>query len=745
MLEFIENMMNYIYKHSLMRSVIFYIFISFVIFFSFIFVLLVYNAEVFSIVAFFDIRTYWFLMQKYQDTLAIFLIIEQIALISLILWQDKKLQNNKKADTEIRIEDIAHIWTKYNAQNSKKQNENTIYNNNQNIASINESLLSVAHFNEASSLLFVNEIIKPYTKKISSGHLKTIIRLINLLEQNKDCPSVVAYAKTEPNILYKNKEYISFDKKTRFDVYEQISIYKHSLNVARLILELIKQTSINKKDFIGKALIIALAHDIGKIKKYKMKAYGENGKRVNFKEFNEQPHQNISSIILYDGFADCPDLKEIAEIVQRHHSGALGKEEVLLKFLIDADKGTRDMELDLYRKGEDICDLAQMAKISQNTINKAKEAKAPIKEQEVNTTKQELEKEDNNLETIFNQAIYTNSKPNLALFKLDIAKTLNTQEFERLNTILEQELQVEGVNIYYDTQGFYLVYMQKDRSKVFNLAYDISQRIQESEFKSSHIGFVMSKDSLNYEDCLQKAHLALEKAKENNKAIIDYKDIKDEFKENAKILLSDTIEKQKETSNEEKGSKEEAKVELKGDKNKEVILDMDFEDVFESFENASEEIKPSNAMKEQIFDVKSIENLFLDTLRTKINTMESFKVASISYKKFVLFTKACLLQTLKEILKNDENLEQKVHYLIRYYRKHEDENKRLIWFVGVDSGYYESIYYLKSPNDEPKTFVCVPFEAKMAFNLSIAELENIKKMSELSSYSILEYKTKGKQ
>ncbi|KGI55426.1 HD domain-containing protein [Campylobacter sp. MIT 97-5078] len=728
MLDLIESTMNYIYKHSLIRSVSFYIFVSLIIFFSFIFVLLIFNTEIFSLSAFFDINTYWFLMQKYKDIIAIFLMVEQVGLISIILWQDRKLQIGKKANTQVHIEEIAHLWTKYNTQKYKNNSEKTIYNKDQNIANINESLLSVAHFNEMPSLLFINETLKPYVKKISSGHLKTIIKLINLLEQNKDCPSVVAYAKTEPNMLYKDREYVSFDKKTRFDIYEQISVYKHSLSVARLILELIKQANVSKKDFIGKAIIVALAHDIGKIKKYEMKGFGENGKRVNFKEFSEQPHQNLSSIILYDSFTDCPDLKEIAEVVQRHHSGALSKDEVLLKFLIDADKGTRDIELDLYRKGEEICDLKAKT-ISTNTISKPKENKIIPKQEPI---QREMIEPKNlvKLENIFNESIYTSSKPNLALLKLDLGNKLDNKEFESLNSILEKELQIDELNFCTHAQGLYLVFMQKDRSKAFNLAYDISQRLNLSEFKTYHIGLIMSRDSLNYEDCLEKVELALNKAKQKKSIIVDFRDIKGDLKDSEKISLSDV--KQEETT-----------IEL-NEKQKEKILDMDFEDVFESFENKVKEVKPNNPIKEQAFDIESIERIFLETLRTKINTMEkrSFKIASISYKKFVLFTKTCLMQTLKEILKNDENLEQKIHYLIRYYRYHEDENKRLVWFVGVDNGYYESMYYIKNPNEELKTFACVPFEAKMTFNLSIKELESMKKSSEVSSYSILEYNIK---
>lgn len=743
MIDSIETFMNYIYKHSTLRNIIFYIFVSCVIFFSFIFMLLIFNVKIVGFSSFFQFETYWFLMQKYKDMIAIFIIVEQIGLISLILWQDRCLKSNKIQLNEIHIEAIAPIWTKHNTKDYKIDTQKTTFDTQQSIANINESLLSVANFYEQQSKIFINQAVLPYIKKMSSGHLKAIIRLINILEQNKDCPSVVAFAKTEPNVLYQDREFVSFEKKTRFDIYAQISVYKHSLNVALQIVELVKAQNVNKKDLLGKAIVAALAHDVGKINKYEMLKFGENGKKVNFKEFQSQPHQNISSMILYDGFVDCPDLKEIAEAVQRHHSGAIGKEELLLKILIDADKMTRDKELDSYKKGENICDLnpisLKKANLKQEqkeiaTLNK-QQSLASTAEKEVNLQEQIQELSQNeffkeSFEIEF-ASIFNANRTEISLLLVCFEQELKEKKYKEFEKILEKELQQENIQAFKQEQGFWLIFLQKDRTKVFNLAYDIMQRIIKSEFKTCKIGFVLSKEANNAEDMKQNAILAQLEAKANG--IIDFKDIKNKSENLEKFSLKDdedTLNECKQESTSTQPTQNEAKNEF---------LDDEFLEAFEKFEDTSKDLKAIALAKEEIFDIQSIEKAFLEQLKMQINTMRNFTIASISYKKFVLFNKKALLQTLKELLKNDDKLEQKLNYLIRFYRKNEDENKRIIWFVSVDSGYYESLYYLKIDKDEIQKFFCVPFEAKKAFGLSVKDLENSKRQSEFASYKILEH------
>lgn len=703
----------------------------------FIFILFLINVEHITIGTFFDVDIYLFLMQKYKNIIAYFIILEQVAFISLLLYQDKKIQKmTRKSYDEVHIKDIAEIWTQYNAPDDKPLNIKTTFDETQIIAHINETLLSVTNYNYKETQIFVNEVIKPLSKKIISGHLKTIIQLLNLLEQNKDCPSVVKFAKTEPNKIYADKEYISLDKETRYDIYEKISVYRHSLNVGKKSVELLQKEKGSKINMVGKLLIAALAHDIGKIKRYEMR---ETGTKINFAEYKEMPHQNISSILLYDSFKDCPNLKEIAEAVQRHHSPALDKDDILLKLLIESDKQTRDMELDKYRKGEDICDLSPAAQ-------------TPIILQEPNKPSKEINKttpqENKFFLSNFKDEIKKFDIQDTALMSVDIGKDLMQEDFNKLAILLEKELNLRNVMSYANKQGFYFfLNPQKDRMNMFNLAYDVIQRIKKSDFKECFVGFIMAKEAKSADDMIEKVNIALDKAK-NSKAIIDFKDIQ---AQSEKIVIRD-IPQNTQTEQEPQQQIQDKKKESKKNDKKEHIEELEVsdellesntkDDVFAQMQNLTKQIKVHNPASEEAFDIERLENQIFEKLAKKINTFSSqngFFINSISFKKFVLFTKRCLIETLAEILQSNENIEKKINYFIRYYRNHENENKRYIWFVGVEKGYYESMYYISDNKQNAVKNLFVPFEAKMAFNLSIAELENMKNSSELSNYKVWEF------
>ena len=703
-------------------------------------------------------------MQKYKKIIITFFIIEQIALVYLILWQDKKLKDfTKKPKEQIHIKDIAEIWTQFNTNsNDKPLLETTIYNERQNIANINESLLSVANYTYAETQIFVNDIIKPIYKKISSGHLKTIIRLLNLLEQNKHCPSVVNFAKTEPNIIYNDREIVTLDKKTKYDIYENISVYRHSLNVAKKAVEILQQEKGSKIGLIAKVIITALAHDIGKIERYEIR---EQKRQISFEERKRMPHQNISSMILYDSFKDCPDLKEIADIVARHHDGFVDKTDTLLKILMEADSKTRSDELHRYKIGEDICDLLNVAPKRQEVVAPQKPAPQTTPQ---STPQVETPSENNLFSKDFSDEFSNKTYPsidNLVLMGVEFDKDLAENDYTNLDSLLKKDLKGDELNCYTKEKGFFvLIHQQRDKSKVFNLAYDIIQRINKSDFKDCFVGFVMAKEALSASDMVEKANLALDEAKKS-KAIVDFKDIKNRDKDE-KMVISDTPadevkdespadtqisepEIENPTKDETEAKKDEVSL-TQDEISNELIQSAtnDEDDAFKQIQKLTSQIKAINPANEKDFDISRLEQRIFKELATKINTFSSeggFYINSISFKKFVLFSKRCLIATLAEILQNDEDIEKKVNYFIRYYRNHEDENKRYIWFVGVEKGFYESIYHIGQDKQTPVKTSFVPFEAKMTFGLDVHQLENSKNNSELSNYKVWEFNKERKK
>ncbi|EAJ8928232.1 hypothetical protein BU575_09670, partial [Campylobacter jejuni] len=118
----------------------------------------------------------------------------------------------------------------------------------------------------------------------------------------------------------------------------------------------------------------------------------------------------------------------------------------------------------------------------------------------------------------------------------------------------------------------------------------------------------------------------------------------------------------------------------------------------------------------------------------------------ISFKNYVLFSHECLLESLAKALNvKNENLNAKLNFLIRYYRNHPDENKRLIWFVNVDKGFYYSTYLLRFDERQDEVFFCVPFDGKRAFGMSISELSIHKDNSGLRNCIVKPYVKKEKK
>ncbi|MBT0827055.1 hypothetical protein KJQ85_08375, partial [Campylobacter lari] len=211
----------------------------------------------------------------------------------------------------------------------------------------------------------------------------------------------------------------------------------------------------------------------------------------------------------------------------------------------------------------------------------------------------------------------------------------------------------------------------------------------------------------------------------------DYKKIK-----HSKISISDnsTTEESK-THSEDKSSK-----------SKEIITQIKDKLQTKTAQENQEKILQlkTDESAEEGFDIQNIEKLLLDKLKNKINTIEYYgtknEINSISHKNFVLFKKSCLIKILGELIGGDsESLDRKVNFLIKYYKNHQDEDKRLVWFVNTDSGFYESLFYIYE-NGEKEVFSCIPFEAKLAFNLDSYELEKIKEKSDLKKYNIGKYR-----
>ncbi|WP_258107451.1 HD domain-containing protein [Campylobacter lari] len=707
MLEIIENLMKFIYTHKKVRELIYYFIISTAGFLLFVFVLLNINIGVqkSNLSLLFNSQTYYYLFNIYQREIAIFLIIEQIILLSFIYYQNHKLnqhiKNSKKDELQvIHIKDLSKLWIEEESIILNDPLKQSLKRKYQPLAHTkNEDLLSIAHFKNDNIILFLEKSIKPYLNILESEELKAIVKLLHILEDNSKVPSVVPN-KNDPNATYgfghlKNiVEPLTLDGKTRFDIFYTISLLDHTLEVARNTIDTIESNkNFKKKDILAQAIISALAHDIGKIEKYKMQ-----DKSKDFIALKEQPHHVISNIILYDSFKTLPNLDQIAKAVINHHSGAIAKEDVLLKLLVDCDKQTREKEIHSY-----------LVKYNAFEINKAVTFR----------------------KNIFTQLQTLEEKNNYSLL------IIKSKDEQLKSTAIKELIQDESIiNFSNEDNKLIMLIQEKSKNKIMAniLTPIISFCAEEGIFIKT---ILISLQDIEYLDKTYMKNIIKElfdhiQNKETNFIhYADYKKIK-----HSKISISDnsTTEESK-THNEDKSSK-----------SKEIITQIKDKLQTKTAQENQEKILQlkTDESAEEGFDIQNIEKLLLDKLKNKINTIEYYgtknEINSISHKNFVLFKKSCLIKILGELIGGDsESLDRKVNFLIKYYKNHQDEDKRLVWFVNTDSGFYESLFYIYE-NGEKEVFSCIPFEAKLAFNLDSYELEKIKEKSDLKKYNIGKYR-----
>ena len=150
--------------------------------------------------------------------------------------------------------------------------------------------------------------------------------ILKLLDDEGDCPSVVRRNSKEPEKGLETNIY---------EMLEKIPLYLHSLNVAEEIARLCTHEAV-----VPKAVIAALAHDLGKIPSYQEKAYSTGD------------HPHIAPMVLetLTSFSKLSFGDDIIEAVRCHHRP--NPEKDLAQKLKDADQAARTKEVALMLKAE---------------------------------------------------------------------------------------------------------------------------------------------------------------------------------------------------------------------------------------------------------------------------------------------------------------------------------------------------------------------------------------------------------
>ncbi len=180
---------------------------------------------------------------------------------------------------------------------------------------------------------FWEECVKPYEKNFQQQNVMDIAKeLIGLLEQYGHCPSVVTDKKdTEAVDLISVKDNLA-----------QVPLKNHTYAVARHLVDAVKKNYVDPEDHIPRAVIAALAHDIGKIPEFRLTS-----------AYNTHEHHLISAHKLREMFTgkDILWAKQVANAIENHHAYSKDDFAVLLK---KADQEARQLELIKFTKNLEI-------------------------------------------------------------------------------------------------------------------------------------------------------------------------------------------------------------------------------------------------------------------------------------------------------------------------------------------------------------------------------------------------------
>lgn len=233
----------------------------------------------------------------------------------------------RQEEVNVTMEVVSQLWTK--DQNRKKTLRE--------LASIWRKDVNDGSLEAPDRPLFLRREIKEFYKDFVEDKpffvgnaLKTTVELLRVLDEKGLCPSVVSKNKNEPEK--------GFDK----EVYRQlmkVPLYEHTINVAKEILNQVPSGT----GMTVKAVIAALAHDLGKIPQY----YG--------KLHTTGTHAFVSVSAL-DRVPSLQELKynnEIIDAVKNHHRAS---EVPLIVALRKADQEARRKEMALWAEIDSIYD-----------------------------------------------------------------------------------------------------------------------------------------------------------------------------------------------------------------------------------------------------------------------------------------------------------------------------------------------------------------------------------------------------
>ncbi len=351
-----------------------------------------YNPQVLSSLVFF-----------YRKEVGLYGIFVVLMFLVIYFYQENKIKKRKNcALQEVDLADIAKIWLEaeeYKQAVRAEFSQPTKTNKE-------EVKIIIPNFQkERSKKLF--EYINEKREYFGEKGIEIIKNLIELLEKNP-ASSVASWFKNDSNT--KDYKDLVVGNKTSYDILSEYSLYEHTMDVVEEIIEIVEQKE-EAGLYFERAIIAALAHDIGKLKSIQ-----NYSNKITSELFRTAPHNVISALFLREKYPDFS--KEVIEAVEFHHGAVKPKNNYILEMLIKADKKAREKEIQKW--------------LINNKINKNKEdkkvEKLPEEKPEEKQSRIEIQEKENDI-------------PEDDIFDLDMEDIFGDEEDEvfDLKRILEEE------------------------------------------------------------------------------------------------------------------------------------------------------------------------------------------------------------------------------------------------------------------------------------------------------------------
>lgn len=653
----------------------------------------------------FSLKIYEFLFDKNKKAIYLLIILEQIIFIGVLLWQAHRLKNRANCSVQyVHIEDIASIWLK--SQRIKENIAKDIIDNSRKEFEKKENRSTVyVNFKNPKGNEIFSHIIMPHIDRLLEDEISIIIDLLRLLEDKGDIPSVVSYTEKDPEVKYK-RDILTEDGLTSYEILRKVSLYDHTLNVVRIIYEELKRHSrTNYVLLLGKAIIVALAHDIGKIKKME-----ERFENISPEIFSVQPHHHLSKIFFQKMYPEYKDRKIVIEAIDNHHAIKIQGGNDLIKLLVAADKGAREFEIDEYLKASKAQEDHALAERGEGAL--VDEENVALKKALENALLEKQLAEDKaskcHLTKAYTRAVYdqdikkyfdeNREKLALAFVDADKFKTINDtyghhagdEVLKNMVEIMIETTKPNGGRVYrYGGEEFLILFPEADEKELELQLEALREKIENSLLNidgkdiryTISIGVGLAKDYESHEELTKKSDEAVYQAKSEGRNRVVFAKAKQPNEsrpienQEADFNVTEDFKTMMKKSHKAKSKPSRSSVKSK-----------------EKQEKSNKDYSDLNT--EESFLIEEYENRILEELKYKINFVKNLGYetifCSISYKDMILFSFSTIVEAIENAISHEVDGRQLAIYFIREYRKSGN-----IGYINTDENYVTSKFYIE--------------------------------------------------